>query len=229
MEVLDAAFRRCGVLRVNRIAELFYLSEALGKQPRPRGPRLTIVTNAGGPGVLATDAYAFGGRSAWRPCPSETVDQFNSFLRPHWSHSNPIDILGDAGPDHYAKAVETAIKNPESDGTLVILAPQGVTDPTAVAERLKLLSKAQDKPILASWMGGASVAAGEALLNRAGIPTYAYPDSAAQVFHAMWRYTDNLRALYETPSRGRDTSMQTTGERLPLILQCAPAPADGIY
>jgi acetyltransferase len=205
-EVLDAAFRRCGVLRVNRIADLFYLSEALGKQPRPSGPRLTIVTNAGGPGVLATDALlSEGGQLA--ELPSQTLDQLNSFLRPHWSHHNPIDILGDSGPEQFAKAVEAAIKNPESDGTLVILAPQGITDPTVVAERLKPFANAEGKPILASWMGGASVAEGESVLNRAGIPTYAYPDSAAQIFHAMWRYTDNLRALYETPFGGESTDV----------------------
>ena len=197
-DVLDAAFRRCGVLRVNTIAELFYLSEALDKQPRPRGPNLTIVTNAGGPAVLSTDALlAEGGRLT--ELAGDTITGLTAFLPGHWSHQNPIDILGDASVERYAKAVDLAAKDPATDGVLVILAPQGVTDPTAIAERLTAYAKLGDKPIIASWMGGAGVAAGEAILNQAGIPTYSYPDSAARVFQAMWRYSANLRALYETP------------------------------
>ncbi len=197
-DVLDAAFRRCGVLRVNSIAELFYLSEALDKQPRPKGPNLTIVTNAGGPAVLATDALlGEGGRLT--ELSGETITQLNEFLPHHWSHQNPIDILGDASVERYAKAVGLAAKDPATDGLLVILAPQGVTDPTAIAERLTAYAKLGAKPLIASWMGGSDVAAGEAILNRAGIPTYSYPDSAARVFEAMWRYSANLKALYETP------------------------------
>jgi acetyltransferase len=197
-DVLDAAFRRCGVLRVNTIAELFYLSEALDKQPRPKGPNLTIVTNAGGPAVLATDALlGEGGRLT--ELSGETITQLNEFLPRHWSHQNPIDILGDASVDRYAKAVQLAAEDPATDGLLVILAPQGVTNPTAIAERLTAYSKLGSKPLIASWMGGADVAAGEAILSRAGIPTYSYPDSAARVFQAMWRYSANLKALYETP------------------------------
>ncbi|MBZ5610277.1 MAG: bifunctional acetate--CoA ligase family protein/GNAT family N-acetyltransferase [Acidobacteriia bacterium] len=198
-DVLDAAFRRCGVLRVNNISELFYLSEALAKQPRPTGPRLTIVSNAGGPGVLATDALlAEGGQLA--ELTDDTVEQMSRVLSPNWSHRNPVDILGDAGPQQYSRAIELASKDPNTDGMLVILAPQRVTDPTVIAEELKRYAKLEGKPVLASWMGGASVAAGESILNRAGIPTYAFPDSAARVFQAMWRYSDNLRALYETPA-----------------------------
>jgi len=198
-EVLDAAFRRVGVLRVERIAELFYLSEALGKQPRPSGPRLTIVTNAGGPGVLATDALLKeGGKLA--ELSTDTIERLDSVMRPNWSRQNPVDILGDAAPEQYVKAVELAGKDPNTDGLLVILAPQRMTDPTVVADQLKNFARFDGKPVLASWMGGASVAAGESILNRAGIPTFAYPDSAAQAFHAMWRYSEGLRALYETPA-----------------------------
>jgi len=221
-EVLDAAFRRCGVLRVNRIADLFYLSEALGKQPRPKGPRLTIVTNAGGPGVLATDALlSQGGQLA--ELSRETIEQLNRVLPPYWSHHNPIDILGDAGPEHYAKAVDLAAKDPNTDGLLVILAPQRMTDPTVIAEELNRCAKLEGKPVLASWMGGASVAAGESILNHIGVPTYPYPDSAAQVFHAMWRYNDNLRALYETPATV-DSGVEAAGrEQAARILQNARA------
>ncbi len=199
-DVLDAAFRRCGVVRVNTIAELFNLSEALDKQPRPKGPNLTIVTNAGGPAVLATDALlGDGGRLT--ELSAETVDRLNQFLPRHWSHQNPIDIIGDADAQRYAKAVEIAAKDPGADGLLVILAPTGLSDPTAVAEQIKQFSKLEGKPVLASWMGGQDIAPGEQILNQAGIPTYNYPDSAARVFNLMWSYSANLRALYETPER----------------------------
>jgi acetyltransferase len=198
-EVLDAAFRRSGVLRVSAIADLFYMAEVLSKQPRPKGPRLTILTNAGGPAVLATDALvANGGQLA---VPSETTLQaLDEFLPRHWSHNNPIDILGDADSERYAKALEIASADPNSDGLLVILAPQGMTDPAAVAERLKPYAKSSGKPVLTSWMGGASIASGEAILNASGIPTFPFPDTAARAFTYMWRYSDNLRGLYETPT-----------------------------
>ncbi len=198
-EVFDAAFRRCGVLRVQNISDLFYMAEVLGKQPRPRGPRLTILTNAGGPGVLATDALiATDGELT--PLSKETVDALNAFLPPHWSHNNPIDILGDADPERYDRAIRIAVEDPNSDALLVILAPQGMTSPAQVAERLKPDLRSTRRPVLASWMGGKHVAEGEAILNKAGIPTFAYPDTAARAFNYMWRYSYNIRGLYETPT-----------------------------
>jgi acetyltransferase len=198
-EVLDAAFRRCGVLRVHNIADLFYMAEVLGKQPRPKGPRLTILTNAGGPGVLATDALvANGGELA--KLSETTLQKLDEFLPAHWSHGNPIDILGDADSERYAKAIEIAAQDPNNDGMLVVLAPQGMTDPTEIGERLKPYAHSSGKPLIASWMGGTSVAGGETLLNAAGIPTFPFPDTAARAFTYMWRYTYNLRSLYETPS-----------------------------
>ena len=197
-EVLDAAFRRCGVVRVNTIAELFDLSEALDKQPRPRGPRLTMVTNSGGPAVLATDALlAEGGRLA--ELSKNTVERLDRFLPRHWSHQNPIDIIGDAGAERYAQAVDAAVKDPATDGLLVILAPTGLADPAAIAGELTQYAKVPEKPVLASWMGGEGVARGVSILTRAGIPSYDYPDSAARVFQLMWSYSANLQALYETP------------------------------
>ena len=197
-DVLDAAFRRCGVLRVDTIAELFYLAEALDKQPRPRGPRLAIVTNAGGPAVLATDALLMhGGELA--ALSSSTIAELDAFLPPHWSHQNPVDILGDASAERYAKAVDLVVQDPGVDGMLVILAPQAMTDPAAVARHLAQQAKTARKPLIASWMGGAEVAPGAAILSEAGIPAYPYPDSAARVFQLMWRYSSNLKALYETP------------------------------
>ncbi len=199
-DVLDAAFRRCGVLRVEKIAEIFYTAEVLSKQARPNGPNLTILTNAGGPGVLATDALVLGG-GALTTLSSETMIALNDKLPPHWSRNNPIDILGDASPARYAETLQIAAADPNSDGLLVILTPQDMTDPTQTAEALRRVAEPpQKKPILASWMGGADVAAGEEILNRAGIPTFPYPDTATQVFNYMWKYAYNLSAIYETPS-----------------------------
>ncbi|MDQ2691893.1 MAG: CoA-binding protein, partial [Chloroflexota bacterium] len=122
-EVLEVAFRRSGVLRVNSIAELFYMAEVLGKQPRPQGRRLTILTNAGGPGVLATDALITNGGELAK-LSDETMQAFDELLPAAWSHNNPVDILGDASPERYARALEIAAKDPHSDGILVILTPQ---------------------------------------------------------------------------------------------------------
>ena len=204
-EVLDAAFRRCGVLRVQSISDLFYMAEVLSKQPRPRGPRLAIVTNAGGPGVLATDALiSEGGELA--ELSAETLEQLNQILPPHWSRHNPIDILGDADAERYAKTVEIVTKDNNNDGVLVVLAPQAIADPTLTAEKLKSYSHLNNKPFLASWMGGADVRAGEEIFNRAGIPAFSYPDTAARAFNYMWRYSYNLRGLYETPMPGVSSS-----------------------
>jgi acetyltransferase len=197
-EVLEAAFRRSGVLRVNSIAELFYMAEVLAKQPRPKGPRLTILTNAGGPGVLATDALLLSGGEL-APVAPETMEALNKILPPQWSHNNPIDVIGDASPERYAKAVEIVAKDPNADGMLVILTPQDMTDPTQTAEQVKVTATSAGKPVLASWMGGPDIEAGEAILNRAGIPTFPYPDDAAQAFNYMWRFSSNLKSLYETP------------------------------
>ena len=212
-EVLEAAFRRSGVLRVNNIADLFYMAEVLSKQPSPKGPRLTIVTNAGGPGVLATDALIMGGGELAELTP-ETMEAYNAVLPSTWSHNNPVDIIGDASPERYAKALEIAAKDPNSDGMLVILTPQAMTDPTRIAEQLKPLAKQEGKPVLASWMGGVDVAAGEAILNQANIPTFPYPDTAARAFNYMWRYSYNLRGLYETPAMPEDSDVWSPDRKL---------------
>ena len=196
--VLDAAFRRVGVLRVKTLGELFDMAEVLSKQPLPRGPRLAIVTNAGGPGALATDMLVESG-GLLATLSQEAQSALDSALPPHWSHGNPIDVLGDADVERYGSAIEIALREPAADGLCVILTPQAMTDPTATAEKLAAACRGQTKPIVASWMGGAAVEEGRTLLADAGIPTYDFPDTAARAFSLMWRYGDNLRALYETP------------------------------
>lgn len=189
---------QCGVLRVNKIRDVFEIVALLGKQPRPSGKYLTIVTNAGGPGVLSTDALIeSGGQLAWLS--EDTIHKLNAFLPKHWSHANPIDMLGDATWETYAKVVQIAAENPYSDGMLIILTPQSMTDPKRSAEAIVKVAKNIHKPILASWMGGKAVMEGRAILDAAGIPTYDYPDSAAEMFSYMYQLSLNLNQLYETP------------------------------
>lgn len=200
-EVLDVAFRRAGVLRVNSIAELFYMAEVLAKQPRPKGNRLTILTNAGGPGVLATDALITDGGELTK-ISEQAMSAYNQLLPAAWSHNNPVDIIGDASPDRYAKSLEIAANDPNSDGMLVILTPQAMTDPSETAEQLRPYATSLGKPVLASWMGGADIANGVKILNQANIPTFPYPDTAARMFTYMARYSGILERMFETPVLG---------------------------
>ena len=209
--VLDAVFRRAGVLRVDAIEDLFDVAEVLAKQTRPRGPRLAILTNAGGPAALAADRLVLaGGQPA--VLARATLDELNGFLPAPWSHGNPIDILGDANADRYAAAFEILARDPGVDGILVVLTPQAMTDALAVAERIKgALPLAGEKPVLASWMGGAAVEAGERVLNEAGVPTYSFPDRAAQAFVYLSRYSASLTARDETPDAARSDPASTPG------------------
>ncbi|MFI5344597.1 MAG: bifunctional acetate--CoA ligase family protein/GNAT family N-acetyltransferase, partial [Chlamydiales bacterium] len=196
-EVFDAALERIGVLRVNSISELFSMASVLARQPKPKGPHLTIVTNAGGPAVLATDATVLNlaELTALEPRTLKALDQV---LPEAWSHSNPVDILGDASAERYAQSIEILAKDEATDGVLVILSPQDMTDATATAERICSINL-KDKPLLASWMGGETVSAGQKILTASGIPNFAYPDDAAKAFATMWSYSENLKRLYEIP------------------------------
>ena len=197
-DVLDAAFRRCGVLRVNAISDLFYMAEALSKQPRPAGPRLAIVTNSGGPAVLATDALiSNGGELA--TLSDETMATLNSFLPAAWSHGNPIDILGDSGPERFARALELVGNDEGCDGVLMVTCPQGMTAPLATAQQLIPVAQKLGKPVIASFMGGPAMDEATEAFNEAGIPTFDFADTGARAFDYMWRYSYNLRWLYETP------------------------------
>lgn len=198
-EVLDAAFRRAGVLRVDTISELFDLSELLAKQPRPAGPRLAIVTNAGGPGALAADATITGGAQLAQ-LSDTTTRALNGLLPTCWSHGNPVDLLGDASSKVFSRAIEIVAADPNMDGLLVILTPQAMTNPKDTASEMSAVRKTIDKPLLASWMGAEEVEAARAVLNEANVATYDFPDVAAKAFASMWRYSYNLQTLYETPT-----------------------------
>lgn len=214
--VIDAAFDRAGVLRVETISDLFDMVEVLDKQPRPRGPALSIVTNAGGPGVLAVDALLKRGGTL-AELSATTIASLDRSLPAHWRRANPIDVLGDADPDRFNVAARAALGDPATDALLVILTPQAMTDPTATARDLASLAARADKPVLASWMGADGVAAGREVLRRAGIATFDFPDEAARAFHYMWRHSENIQALYETVSVPSDVvprDARQTAERL---------------
>ncbi|HEY2827330.1 MAG TPA: acetate--CoA ligase family protein, partial [Pirellulales bacterium] len=217
-EVLDAAFRRVGALRVYHISELFNLVEALAKQPRPRGPRLAIVTNAGGPGVLATDALIEAGGQLANLSPA-TIDSLNCVLPSHWSHGNPVDVLGDASPQRFAQCAQIVATAPECDGLLAILAPTAIADPAETAFHLAELIKPTDKPLLTSWLGGSQMAPGVQILNQANIPTFTYPDAAARTFQYTWQYSQALHALYETPLLSDDGGSRESQYRAADVIQ----------
>lgn len=213
-EVFDAAMQRVGVLRVDEIGELFNMAEVLAKQPTPKGPNLAIITNAGGPAVLATDATArYGAEMA--TLSQDTVEKLSAFLPNAWSHGNPVDLLGDADPTRYEKAFEIVAKDPNVDGILVILSPQDMTDSVGTAKSLIPYAKWSDKPLLASWMGGAEIAEGEKILSDAGIPSFPYADSASRTFASMWKQQYAIEALYETPEIREGSNVRS--DRIPAV------------
>ncbi len=213
----DAAFRRAGVLRVNSIGELFDCAELLAKQPRPEGPRLAVITNAGGPGVMAADALSEYGLEP-APLSEETLAALNAVLPPCWSRNNPVDILGDASPERYAKTIQICVESRDIDGVLVILTPQAMTDPTGVARQVAAMASKRPCPILTSWMGGVHVEEGRRILNQAGIPTYATPEQAIGAFMELYQYALNQKMLKEIPKRFRE-DLTFDEERAQKILQ----------
>jgi len=198
-EVASAAFARAGVLRVHSVEQLFDMAEVLAKQPRPTGPALAIVTNAGGPAALASDQTLNSGARLAELSP-ETLASLNQLLPAHWSHGNPVDLLGAADGPLYARAADLVLADERVDGLLVVLTPQAMTQPKDTAEHLAQVVAKHRKPVLASWMGGAAVEEGRNVLNAAGIPTYDYPDAAARAFAFMWQHSQRIAALYERPT-----------------------------
>ncbi|NBC06384.1 MAG: GNAT family N-acetyltransferase [Bacteroidetes bacterium] len=195
----DAAFKRAGIIPVSDIEELFNAAQALAMQPRPQGNRLAIVTNAGGPGVLATDRIVrLGGKMV--ELSGDTLEKLDEALPPVWSHGNPVDVLGDAGADRYGTAAEACLQDPNVDGLLVILTPQAMTDPAAIAREIARVSRDHKKPVLASWMGETDVAEGRDILEDGDVPVYRVPENAVNTFMNMYCYTRNIEALYETPA-----------------------------
>ncbi len=196
--VYEAAFQRAGIVRIFDIDDMFDCAELLARHKPVRGDRLAIITNAGGPGVMTTDALiACDGHLA--TLSDDTFEKLNEVLPPFWSHGNPVDVLGDAPPDRYSKAMEVVLKDKNVDALLVILTPQAMTDATATAKTVAKIAAKSHKPILVSWMGGKMVAEGIQIMNDAGLPTYTTPEKAVRAFMHLVSYARNLEVLHETP------------------------------
>ncbi|NWG10529.1 bifunctional acetate--CoA ligase family protein/GNAT family N-acetyltransferase [Candidatus Bathyarchaeota archaeon] len=196
--VYEAAFRRAGVVRVEAISDLFNCAEALAMQPNPRGQNLTIITNAGGPGIMATDSLICGGGKLSVLC-NETVQALKDVLPSYCSIINPIDILEEANVERFRKVLEICLKDPNSDGFLVIYTPQGAADPVEVAEIVVEFSKKTTKPILTSFLGEDGCRKARQILQKNGVPSFAAPEQAVSTFMYMHSYTQNLELLYQTP------------------------------
>ena len=200
-DIYDAAFKRAGIVRVEEISDLFNAAEVLGTQPLPRGPNLAIITNAGGPGVMTTDALiARGGKLA--KLSKKTLDGLNSVLPPFWSRGNPIDVLGDAKTDRYKAAVEACLNDENIDGILVIFTQQAVSESVEIAKGIVELVRGkayQNKTILTSFMGYDAVQEANSILNANNIPTYSTPEQAVKTYMYMHQYQRNVELIYETP------------------------------
>ena len=196
--VYEAAFQRAGIERIFQIEDMFDCAELLARQQPPKGDRLAILTNAGGPGVMTTDAL-IDRAGELAHLSDETMAKLNEALPPFWSHGNPVDVLGDAPPERFAKALEIILQDKGVDAVLVILTPQAMTDSTGIAQVVGQVAAKAHKPVLAAWMGGQAVSDGVQLLNQAGIPTYRTPEKAVRAFMHLVSYARNLSTLHETP------------------------------
>ncbi len=196
--IYDAAFRRVGIARVFDIGDIFDCTELIGRGKIPKGPKLCIVTNAGGPGVMATDSL-IEHDGELSELSEETLSLLNSNLPAFWSKSNPVDVLGDANSKRISKAVQIVLNDKDVDAVLVILTPQAMTNPTATAKEISKLSGDTKKPILAAWLGGERMREGMQILSDAGIPVYQTPEQAVRSFMTLVSYSRNLSSLYETP------------------------------
>jgi acetyltransferase len=203
-ETFSAALSRSGVLRVETIGQLFAAAKALSSiRRRPQhseSERMVIITNGGGPGVMAADRATDQGIEL-STLSEETMEALNQALPSVWSHSNPVDVIGDATPERYQKAVEICLNDPGVDGAIVILTPQAMTEPTAVAEAVIEAARHSDKPVMTSWMGGTQVSEARKLLTDSRIPDFGTLENAVDAFSYLARYNRNQRLLLQTPSR----------------------------
>jgi acetyltransferase len=192
-----AAFRQAGVIRASSMEELFDCARAFAYQPLLKGDRIGIVTNAGGPGILATDALEHAGLLIPRLSP-QTVRALTEYLPDAASAANPVDVLGDALADRYQHAISLVLNDPGIDGLLVIVTPQAMTEIEETAHVVGRMARQSDKPVLACFMGEARIQAGIDILWQYGVPNYPFPERAAAAFAAMNAYRrERERPLYE--------------------------------
>ena len=198
-QVYDAAFKRVGVVRIKKAADLFNTAEVLDSHHLPKGPNLAIVTNAGGVGVMATDAVIERGGSLAVLQP-ETIKKLDKILPSFWSRGNPVDVLGDATIERYISSMKISLEDPGVDAILMIYTPQGPAVPIELAKATIALAEKAGKPIIATWMGGKAIIEARELLTQSSIPTYDTPEDAVKTYMYMFRYSRNLSLLYETPA-----------------------------
>jgi acetyltransferase len=223
--IYDAAFKRAGIVRVEEIEDLFNAAEVLGTQPLPRGPNLALITNAGGPGVMATDALIAKGGKIAKLSP-KTMNVLNSILPSFWSKGNPIDVLGDAGAERYKTAVEACLNDPNVDGVLIIFTQQAVSRAVKIAKTIVELLKSktyQNKTILTSFMGYGAVQEANSILNAHNIPTYSTPENAIKTYMYMYQYQRNLDLIYETPE---ERPVDTAPPKRPIMVILRNAAAE---
>jgi acetyltransferase len=213
-DVFDAALARAGVVRAQSVEQLFAAAQLLASAHRAPGNRLAIVTNAGGPGVLAADRAADLDVTLAALAP-RTLARLDAALPAHWSHANPVDILGDAPPARYAAAVSACLADKDIDGVLVILAPQAMTEPTAAAEAVVGAHAESEKLLLACWMGEAQVGEGRARFARHGIPEFPSPENAVEAFAYLASHQRNQQLLRQVPGpRASAAAPDVEGARL---------------
>jgi acetyltransferase len=196
--VFDSALRRAGALRARDLEELFSAAELLARRRRRAGDRLAIVTNAGGLGVVAADHAADLGLRIG-PLSDATLRALDSALPAHWSHGNPVDVLGDASPRRYAAALSAVLADPAVDGVIALLSPQTMTDPTTVAAEVIRATAASDKLVLTCFLGGAQMRAAQALLAERGVPHFASPEDAVEAFAQLVKFERNQQLLLQVP------------------------------
>ncbi len=197
-QIYNAAFKRAGITRVSDVDDLFSSSETLSKQNLPDGSKMAVVTNAGGPGIMTTDAILdSGGELA--DLSSTTVQNLNELLPAHASTKNPVDVLGDANQERYKDSIRICMEDEGVDGVIVIYAPQGEASARDAAEAVAAISKETEKPIVTSFMGAGEVDKGRQLLREEKVPTRPTPEQAVSAYMYMHRYARNLELLYETP------------------------------
>jgi acetyltransferase len=218
--VYEAAFRRAGMLRVNEVEELFDAATTLARNSPQRGNRLAIVTNGGGAGVLATDRLIEeGGRLA--ELSSDTIEKLNAVLPATWSHGNPIDIIGDADAERYAKALHIVMEDDDIDAAVVVYCPTAVASAADAAKGVVsvLTGAAPQKNVFACWMGDASVAEGRAALIAARVPDYETPERAVRAFMYLVRYRQSQELLLETPSTITPSPRADVGKAQAIVRQ----------
>ena len=197
-DVFDAVVKRAGVVRVATIGQLVAAAHALASRVRPQGDRLAVVTNGGGPGVMAADRAADLGIPL-AALSARTIESLQSALPANWSHGNPVDLIGDAGADRYRTAVSACLRDQGVDGVLVMLTPQARTEPAAAAAAVIEAARDETKPVLACWMGEEQVAEGRKRFADAGVPVFRTPEPAVEMFAHVSSFYRNQRALLQTP------------------------------